>query len=66
MSGQLHAPVALPPGKEPWCALDERLGEPRSRSGRRGEEKFFYPTGTLNSDPSAIQPVASRYTDLHG
>jgi hypothetical protein len=43
--------------------LDRRLGGPQKRSGRRGEEKNLAPTETLNSDPSAVQPVASRYTD---
>jgi hypothetical protein len=38
LSGQLHAPVALPPAKEPQYLLD-RLGGPQSRSGRGGEEK---------------------------
>jgi hypothetical protein len=46
VSGQLLAPAALPPGKEP---LDRRLGELQSRSGRGGEEK--------NSQlPPAIEP----------
>jgi len=36
VSGQLHAPAALPPGKEPWYPLDRRLGGPQSRSGRGG------------------------------
>jgi hypothetical protein len=39
VSGQLHAPAALPPGKEPWYPLDRRLGGSQSRSGRGGEEK---------------------------
>jgi hypothetical protein len=38
-SGQLHAPAALTPGKSPRYPLDRRLGGPRSRSGRYGEEK---------------------------
>jgi hypothetical protein len=38
VSGQIHAPAALPPGKEPWYPLDRRPGEPQSRSGRGGEE----------------------------
>jgi hypothetical protein len=33
VSGQLHAPVALPPGKSPWYHLGRRLGEPQSLSG---------------------------------
>jgi hypothetical protein len=43
VSGQLHAPAALPQGKSPCCPLDRRLGGPQSRSGRGGEEKnIFY------------------------
>jgi hypothetical protein len=41
VSGQLHAPAALTPGKETLYPLDRRLGEPQNRSGRRGEEKIF-------------------------
>jgi hypothetical protein len=39
VSGQLHAPAALPQGKSPWYTLDRRLGGPQSRSGLGGEEK---------------------------
>jgi hypothetical protein len=38
VSGQIHAPAALPPGKEPQYSLDRRLGGPQTRSGRGGEE----------------------------
>jgi len=37
LTGQLYAPAALPPGKEPLVPLDRRLDGPRSRSGRGGE-----------------------------
>jgi hypothetical protein len=57
VSGQIHAPAILPPGKEPLYPLDRRLGGPQSQSGRFGEEKIIDPTGT-----SVVQPVASRYT----
>jgi len=30
MSGQLHDPAALPPGKEPLVIIDKRLGGPRA------------------------------------
>jgi len=30
VSGQLHAPVALPWGEKPWYPLDTRLGGPRA------------------------------------
>jgi hypothetical protein len=39
VSGQLHAPATLPPGKNPCCPLDRRLEGPQSWSGRGGEEK---------------------------
>jgi hypothetical protein len=41
MSGQLHAPAALSPWKDPRYALDRRLGGPQSRSGHLGEGKFL-------------------------
>jgi hypothetical protein len=49
-----------PRGKSPRYPLDRRLGEPQSRSGRRGEENSW-PYRDTNSDPSVAQPVASRY-----
>jgi hypothetical protein len=40
VSGQLHAPAALPPqGKSPWYPLDRRLSGPQSRSVRGGKEE---------------------------
>jgi hypothetical protein len=67
MGGQLHAPAALPPGKEPRFSLDRRLGGPQNRSGRLGEEKILDPTGTLtpipqssNPEPVAIPTALSR------
>jgi hypothetical protein len=39
----------------PRYTLDRKLGEPQSRSGRRGEEKIL--------DPPVVQAVDSRYTD---
>jgi hypothetical protein len=43
--------------------LDRSLGRPQSRSGRRAEEKVLDLTGTRNSDPWVVQPVASLYTE---
>jgi hypothetical protein len=62
VSGQLHAPAALPLRKRPWYPFYMRLGGPQSRSGRYGEVKIFYPTGTRTPAPLVVQPVASRYT----
>jgi hypothetical protein len=57
MSGQLHAPAALPPGgKRPRYSLDRGLGGPQSRSGRRGEEKILDPTGTRTPTPRSSSP----------
>jgi hypothetical protein len=43
VSGQIHAPAALPPGKRLPYTLHRRLGGPQSRSGRGGEEKNSQP-----------------------
>jgi len=54
--GQLHAPAALSPGKEPPAPLDRRPGGPRSLSGRGGEEESGQRVlGSL------IEETASRY-----
>jgi hypothetical protein len=63
MSGQLHAPAALPPGKSPRYPCYRRLGGPQSRSGRYGEVKIFTLPGLELPSPLLVQPVASRYTD---
>jgi hypothetical protein len=43
VSGKLHAPATLPPGKEPVYTLDSRLGGLQSRSGRGGDGKNSQP-----------------------
>jgi len=43
VSGQLHAPAALPPGKEPQYPLDMRLGGTQPRPGRGGKGKRSQP-----------------------
>jgi hypothetical protein len=63
VSGQLHAPAALPPGKEPQFPLDRRLGGPKSRSGRGGEEKNSQPQPGIepkNPDRPARSPALYR------
>jgi hypothetical protein len=62
VSGQLHVPAALPPGKSSRYPFYRRLGGPQSRSGWYGEVKIFYPTGTRTPASLVVQPVASRYT----
>jgi hypothetical protein len=63
VSGQLHAPAALPPGKSPWYPLDRRLGGPQSRSGYGGEEKNSQTPRESNPRTPIVQSVAQRYTD---
>jgi hypothetical protein len=63
VSGQLHAPAALPPGKEPRVPTGYEVGwtpEPGWKTWRRENS---WPYRVPNSDPSVVQPVASRYTD---
>jgi hypothetical protein len=63
VSGQLHAPAALPLGKSPRYPFYRRLGGPQSWSGWYGEVNIFDPTGTRTPAPLVVQPVASHYTD---
>jgi hypothetical protein len=56
VSGQLHAPTALPSPKEARYPLDRRFGGPQSRSRRCGEEKILYPTGTRTPTPRSSSP----------
>jgi hypothetical protein len=62
MSGQLHAPVALPPEKEPPVPIGLGAGwtlEPVWTMWRR---EISIPYRDTDFDPSVVQPVASHYT----
>jgi hypothetical protein len=65
VSGQLHAPAALPPGER--VPGTHRIGGcvgPRvGLDDMRGEKSCPY--WALNSDPLAVQPVASHYTNCY-
>jgi hypothetical protein len=50
-----------PQWKIAWYPLDRRLGGPKSRSWRGGEEKNSQPLPGL--EPSIVQPVSQCYTD---
>jgi hypothetical protein len=60
VSGQLHIPDAFFTSGERAPSI--RLGGPQSQSGRYGEVKIIYPTGTQTPTP-VVQPVGSLYTD---
>jgi hypothetical protein len=57
VSGELHAPAALPRGSNPQYPLG---GGIQKRSGPYGEEKNLAPTRNCTS---AVQFKAHRYTD---
>jgi hypothetical protein len=64
MSAQIHALAILPPGREsPTYLLDRGVGGPRNMSGRRVEERKPSPYRDWSSEPSGVEPVASRCTD---
>jgi hypothetical protein len=69
VSGQLHAPAALPSWKKsPWYPLDRRLGGSQSLSGRGGEEKNSQPPPGIepyNPDRPARSPALYRLS-YHG
>jgi hypothetical protein len=63
VSGQLHAPAAFHPWKDPQVPIGQEVGwtsEPVWTIWRR---KNSWPYRDSNSDPSVVQPVASRYTN---
>jgi hypothetical protein len=55
VGGQFHASATLPP-------LDRKLGGPDKQSARVGWRKILSTYRHSNSDPRALQPVASRCT----
>jgi hypothetical protein len=63
VSGQLHAPDALPLGKELPLPIGSQAGwapEPVWTTWRR---ESSWPYRDSNTDPSVVQSVVSRYTD---
>jgi hypothetical protein len=63
VSGQLHAPAALPPGKETLVLIGQEAGwAPESVWMTWWSENSFLHQNS-NSDLSVVQPVASHYTD---
>jgi hypothetical protein len=61
VSGQSHSPAALPSAERQWYLLDKGPNEPQNPSGRYIEKKNLSYKDS-NSDPSAVQPVGSRYS----
>jgi hypothetical protein len=63
VSGQLHAPAALIPGKEPLVPLDRRLGMTQSQYEHGGEEKKIPSLPQPGLDPLSFSPQPTHYTD---
>jgi hypothetical protein len=52
VSGQLHAPAALPPGEETLVPIGQKAW-----TGRGGEEKFTIPAETRTTEHPARNPA---------
>jgi hypothetical protein len=63
VSGQLHAPAALLPENEHLISIGYEAGWVLEKVWMMWRGENSYPHLDSNSDPSVIQPVASRYTD---
>jgi hypothetical protein len=60
VSGHLHAPAALPPGKRSRYPLYRRLGGPQGQYRRCGEEKDFCPSRESNPGRPVHSPLFYR------
>jgi hypothetical protein len=60
MSGQLHAPAALPTVNSLRNSLDRKLSGLKSWCGRNREEKDLASAG---NHTRAVQPIAHHYKD---
>jgi hypothetical protein len=63
VSGQLHGPAALTPRKEPPVPIGKKAGWALEPVWTTWRKENSLPYRDSNSDPSVVQPVASRYTD---
>jgi hypothetical protein len=63
VNGQLHAPAALPPGKDPTISIASEAGWPPQPIWALWRSKNLLPYRDSNSEPLVAQPVASPYTN---
>jgi hypothetical protein len=65
VSGQLHAPAALRPGKSPRHQFQSRLSGPQSRSGRGADKKNkSFHTPARNRTPVSARDLLSISTEI--
>jgi hypothetical protein len=60
---ELHAPAALPPGKEPPVPIGQEVGWTSEPVWMIWRSENSWPHRASNSDSLVVNPVASRYTD---
>jgi hypothetical protein len=63
VSGQLHVPAVLPPGKSPGTHFIGGCVDPRAGLDDMEKWKILTLPGLELPPPMVVQPVASRYTD---
>jgi hypothetical protein len=63
VSGQLHAPAALTPGKEPPVPIEQEVRWTSEPVWTIWRSENSWSHRDSNSDSSVVQPVVSRYTD---
>jgi hypothetical protein len=65
VSGQLHVPAALPGEEEPPVPIGYEAGWAPEPVRATWRTENSWPCRDSNSDPSVVQPVASRYIPAH-
>jgi hypothetical protein len=62
VNGQLHAPAALPPGKQPLVVIGQEAGlAPEPVRTRWWREKSLAPVGTITPDHPARSPTLDHW-----
>jgi hypothetical protein len=65
VSGQLHAPAALPSRKVPPVPSEYKAGWAQSQSGLCREEKTFFPLPEIKTRTSSPSMSIIRYCKVH-
>jgi hypothetical protein len=57
LSGEFHAPAALPAGKKFPISIRQGVGGPQNRTGRGGKDKNSF-IATVGNQTPIVHPVA--------